>query len=398
MSRAFHHLLRQRDGHEASVSNAELFFDLIYVFAVTQLSHRLLADLSLTSAVETLLLWFAVWLAWQYTAWMTNWFDPESKPVRLLLFAIMGVGLVLAAALPQAFAGRALVVGACFAAIQLGRTLAILFFLGGEHALTANYRHILGWQALSAALWLAGGIGSDATRLALWALAVLAEYVAPMIGFWLPGLGRSDTRREWTIEGGHLAERCQLFVIVALGEAILITGATLSALPAWDAPVLIATLVAFVGSLAMWWVYFDTGCQAATEAIAHAGDPGKLGARFHYVHVALVGAVIVNAVGNELVIAQPDGALVPRTLAVLIGGPALYLAANALFKRLIYGRLPLSHLIGLALLALLTPFGFHTDLLMIGGLTTLILAVVAIWESVSRGRGASASTRHEQNA
>ncbi|MCW3479994.1 low temperature requirement protein A [Neisseriaceae bacterium JH1-16] len=393
MPRAFHQLLRARDGHEASVSNAELFFDLIYVFAVTQLSHRLLADLSLTGALETLLLWFAVWLAWQYTAWMTNWFDPESKPVRLLLFAIMGVGLVLAAALPQAFAGRALVVGACFAAIQLGRTLSILVFLGSEHQLTANYQRILGWQSLSAALWLAGGISGEATRLALWALAVLAEYVAPMVGFWLPGLGRSDTRREWTIEGGHLAERCQLFVIVALGEAILITGATLSALPAWDAPVLIATLVAFVGSLAMWWVYFDTGCHAATEAIAHADDPGRLGARFHYVHVALVGAIIVNAVGNELVIAHPDGHIEPRTLAVLIGGPALYLLANALFKRLIYGGLPLSHLVGLALLAALTPFGPHTDLLMVGGLTTVILMVVAIWESVSRGR-APTPARH----
>jgi len=161
--------------------------------------------------------------------------------------------------------------------------------------------------------------------------------------------------------------------------------------------VLIATLVAFVGSLALWWVYFDTGCLAATEVIAHADDPGKMGARFHYVHVALVGAIIVNAVGNELVIAHPDGHIEARTLAVLIGGPALYLAANALFKRLIYGNLPLSHLIGLALLALLTPFGFHTDLLMIGGLTTVILMVVAVWESVSRGRTAEAPARHGAN-
>jgi low temperature requirement protein LtrA len=340
----------------------------------------------LSGALETLLLWFAVWLAWQYTAWMTNWFDPESKPIRLVLFAIMALGLVLAAALPQAFAGRALVVGACFATIQVGRTLCILVFLGGGHQLTANYRRILGWQTLSALLWLAGGVSGDGARFSLWTLAVLAEYVAPMVGFWLPGLGRSDSRREWTIEGGHLAERCQLFVIVALGEAILVTGATLSGLPAWNAPVLIATLVAFVGSLAMWWVYFDTGCRAATEAIAHASDPGKMGARFHYVHVALVGAVIVNAVGNELTIARPDGRIDPASQIVLIGGPALYIAANAIFKRLVYCRLPLSHLIGLGLLALLIPLAPHTDLLMVGGLTTLILVVVASWESVSRAR------------
>ena len=88
----------------------------------------------------------------------------------------------------------------------------------------------------------------------------------------------------------------------------------------------------------------------------------------------------------------------PRTLAVLIGGPALYLLANALFKRMVYGRLPLSHLVGLALLAVLAPFGFRTDLLMVGGLTTLILAVVAIWESMSRGRIAQSAARHGQQA
>ncbi len=91
-------LLRVRDGHGARVSFVELFFDLIYVFAVTQLSHHLLHDLSLFGALETLVLMFGVWLAWQYSCWITNWFDPETKPVRLMLFGIMLAGLVMAAA------------------------------------------------------------------------------------------------------------------------------------------------------------------------------------------------------------------------------------------------------------------------------------------------------------
>src|SRR5713101_1426702 len=128
-------LLRNRDGQEASVSFVELFFDLIYVFAVTQLSHRLLENLTLLGMAETLALWFAVWLGWQYTCWVTNWFDPETMPIRLLLFGIMLVGLLMAAAIPDAFAGRGLVFATCYASIQIGRTLFVVFHLGPQHAL-----------------------------------------------------------------------------------------------------------------------------------------------------------------------------------------------------------------------------------------------------------------------
>src|SRR5262245_40517946 len=103
-----HPLLRPRDGHEARVTSEELFFDLVYVFAVTQLSHHLLHHLSLAGVVETLILWFAVWLGWQYTCWTTNWFNPETPQIRMMLFAIMLAALLMAAALPKAFADRGL--------------------------------------------------------------------------------------------------------------------------------------------------------------------------------------------------------------------------------------------------------------------------------------------------
>ena len=111
----------------------------------------------------------------------------------------------------------------------------------------------------------------------------------------------------------------------------------------WNLPVLIASLVAFLGSPAMWWIYFDTSSKAGSHAISRAENPGQLGAYFHYVHVALVGAIIVCAVANELVIAHPDGRIQNATAAVLLLGPALYLFANALYKRLVYHRFPLSH-------------------------------------------------------
>ncbi|HFF9857717.1 MULTISPECIES: low temperature requirement protein A [Serratia] len=386
-------LLRVRDGQGASVSFSELLFDLIYVFAVTQLSHYLLHHLTLTGALETLLLWFAVWLAWQYTAWVTNWFNPDTRQIRLLLFAIMLLGLFAAAALPQAFGERGLIFALFYVAIQVGRSVTVLRLLAPGHPLKRNFHRILGWLCISAVFWIAGGLAEGNTRLALWAVAVLCEYVSPMFGFRLPVLGRSDSSSEWTIEGHHLAERCQLFVIVALGETILITGATLSEMESWSLPVLIASLVAFLGSLAMWWVYFDTSSKAGSHAISQAENPGLLGAYFHYVHVALVGAIIVCAVANELVIAHPDGRIQNATAAVLLLGPALYLFANALYKRLVYHRFPLSHLVGLLALAVLAPVAYFTDLLMVNGLTTLIMVVVAVWESISRGR---APQRHAE--
>ncbi|QXX97557.1 low temperature requirement protein A [Serratia marcescens] len=386
-------LLRVRDGQGASVSFSELLFDLIYVFAVTQLSHYLLHHLTLTGALETLLLWFAVWLAWQYTAWVTNWFNPDTRQIRLLLFAIMLLGLFAAAALPQAFGERGLIFALFYVAIQVGRSVTVLRLLAPGHPLKRNFHRILGWLCISAVFWIAGGLAQGNARLALWAFAVLCEYVSPMFGFRLPVLGRSDSSSEWTIEGHHLAERCQLFVIVALGETILITGATLSEMESWSLPVLIASLVAFLGSLAMWWVYFDTSSKAGSHAISQAENPGQLGAYFHYVHVALVGAIIVCAVANELVIAHPDGPIQHATAAVLLLGPALYLFANALYKRLVYHRFPLSHLVGLLALAVLAPVAYLTDLLMVNGLTTLIMVVVAVWESISRGR---APQRHAE--
>ncbi len=376
-------LLRRRDGHEARVTFVELFFDLVYVFAVTQLSHSLLHDLTLMGAIHTLVLWFAVWLGWQYTCWVTNWFDPDALPMRLMLFGVMLAGLVAAAVLPGAFGANGLIFAVCYVLIQVGRTLFVVLHLGPAHPLTPNFRRMLGWLCISAVLWIAGGLAQGDARLVLWALAVACEYLSPMTGFWLPGLGRSTTR-DWTIEGGHLAERCQLFVIVALGETLLITGATLSEHPRWDAPTLIALLAAFLGTAAMWWVYFDTSSKDGSHAIAHHADPGRVGAYFHYVHVILIAGVIVSAVANELVILHPDGRIVAPAAAALVGGPALYLLGNGIYKTVVYGRFPLSHVAGLVLLAVLAPVAFVTANLMVGGLTTLIMILVAAWESVSR--------------
>ncbi|WP_434212841.1 low temperature requirement protein A [[Pseudomonas] boreopolis] len=387
-STGHHPLLRRRDGHHARVGYEELFFDLVYVFAVTQLSHQLLHHLSPAGVLEALVLWFAVWLGWQYTCWVTNWFDPETPRIRGLLFATMLLGLAMAASIPQAFGDRGLVFAGCYAAMQVGRTAFIVLQLPSSHPLSPNYRRMLGWVSISAVFWIAGGLAEHGMRIALWCIAVLCEYVSPMFGFALPGLGRSRTR-EWTIEGGHLAERCQLFVIVALGETLLASGAVLADAPAWDGGIVLALLATFVGTLALWWLYFGTSSKDATAAIVHSDDPGRMGAYFHYIHAILVAGVIASAVGNDVVMAHPYGRPDLAQVAVLIAGPAIYLLGSAVYKKVVYGTVPRSHVVGAVALLASAPLAPATNLLVMGWLTLAIMLAVAAWElRVRRGRPA----------
>lgn len=372
-------LLRRRD-EAAKVLSLELFFDLVYVFAITQLSHFLLHHLTLLGALQTAILWFAVWLGWQYTAWVTNWLNPDHGAMRLMLMAVMGVALLVSAAIPDAFGAQGLLFACSYAAIQVGRTLFVLWSLGRGHVLRPNFLRMLCWLLLSAALWIAGGLQEGGWRLGLWIAAVACEYFSPMAGFPVPGLGRSRTS-DWTIDGGHLAERCQLFVIIALGESVLATGASFAGAAHPGPAVWLAMVVSFIGCVAMWWMYFDTSSGDAAHVIEHADDPGRVGSYFHYLHVLLIAGVIACAVADDLVVAHPLDAVKLPYAVVLAGGPLLYLWGNALFKRVVYGRFPRSHAVGMLALLVLLPLMPAVNLLAAGTLTTTVVVLVTAWEA-----------------
>jgi low temperature requirement protein LtrA len=374
-------VLRPRRGHEDSrVTFVELFFDLVFVFAVTQLSHLLLAHLSLPGAIQTTLLLMAVWWVWVFTSWVTNWLNPDRAPVRLMLFILMLAGLVLSTSLPEAFESRGLAFAAAYVFMQVGRSLFMLWALRGHRSGNRrNFQRITIWLALAGAFWIAGGLADHDTRLGLWSAALLLEYLSPSVGFWTPRLGRSTTA-DWDIEGGHMAERCGLFIIIALGESILVTGATFATLP-WTPATVAASLAAFVGSVAMWWIYFNIGAERGSRLIASSADPGRLARlAYTYIHLPIVAGIIVAAVADELVLAHPAGHSSPETIATVLGGPALYLAGNLLFKRATAERLPLSHLGGLVLLALLVPLAMVAPPLVAACAATLVLVLVAAWE------------------
>jgi low temperature requirement protein LtrA len=358
----------------------ELFFDLVYVFAVTQLSHLLLEHLTLQGAAQALLLLLAVWWAWIYNAWFTNWFDPNRRAVRLVLIGVMLLSLLMAATLPEAFGERGLFFAATYVAAQFGRSLFIVAALGSAPTLRRNFQRILVWFGASGALWLAGGFAEGAAREAWWLAAVLVDYLAPAASFFTPGLGRSLTT-DWNIAGGHLAERCQLFLIIALGESILVTGATFGGLPLSTVTVA-AVVVALLGSVALWWLYFDRAAEDSGVVMASAKDPGRLGrSAYTYFHLPMVAGIIVAAVGDELMIAHPLDPSSAAAAAVILGGPALFLAGHILFKWAVFDHVSRPRLAAILALAALAPLSPLVPSVCLAGAATLVVAAVAVWDA-----------------
>jgi low temperature requirement protein LtrA len=271
---------------------------------------------------------------------------------------------------------------------QVGRTIFLLVSTPPTQTLARiNALRILVWLLMSAVFWVAGGFAEGNARLALWAVALGIEYISPAGRFWIPKYGASEVA-DWVVEGGHMAERCAGFIIIALGESIVVTGATFADLP-WTAGTLGAFLSAFAGALAMWWIYFHRGAEAGAEQISNASEPGRLGRlAYTYLHMPIVAGIILSAVADELVLKHPADHSDLKTVLSAIGGPLLFLLGTILFKHTIRGFLQLSHGVGIIALGILTGFAGGLSPLLLSILTTAIMIVVAVWESISLRSGA----------
>ena len=379
--------LRLRHGH-SRVTFVELFFDLVFVFAVTQLSHGLLEHLTPLGALQTAILMLALWWAWIDNAWLTNWLDPERAPVRILLFALMLLGLVVSASIPKAFAERALPFALAYAALEILPKLFMLWALkrhdAGNHR---NFLRITVWRALGAACWLAGGfVAGTGAPCAVGACARDRHRVAPvrLLGAGARPLDHRRLERRGRPHGRalrpvrhHRARRIDPDHRPDLRRARLDRG---------DACGLRQRLR---GSVAMWVVYFNIGAERSSRTVAASTDPGRLArSGYTYLHIPIVAGIIVAAVADELILHHPGGHTDLKTAAVILGGPALYLAGNSLFKWLTAPWAPLSHTVGLGLLGLLIVAVPFVPPLALSAATTAVLILVAVWEWVSLGRRA----------
>ena len=377
----------EQDGEGQRTTTLELFYDLVFVFAVTQVSYLLLNDLTWSGAGKALLVLLVVWWAWNYTTWVTNELDTESVVVRLLLLAMMLASLLLAVAAPEAFGSRALLFAGSYVAIQVGRHTFLTF--AAADAGTIERRRagrILTWFLAAGVFWLAGALAGAQARPWLWLTALAIDYSAPFFLYWVPGREKLE-HTSWDVETAHFAERFQLFIIIALGESILITGATTAALDLGAAR-LAALALAFLSSAALWWLYFDYMASVAERKLERASEDRTRLARdgYTYLHVVLVAGVMLAAVGDELVIAHPTDVLSVSEIAVVVAGPSVYLLGHTLLRLRMAGSLSWKRLAGALACLALAPLGLFVPALVFAALIVSVLVAVIGVEHIASAR------------
>jgi low temperature requirement protein LtrA len=383
--------LRRDPGVEQRATSLELFYDLVFVFAVTQVSHLLLDHLNWEGVGQSMLALLVVWWSWNYTTWVTNELDPRSTVVRLLLIALMLGSLLMAIAIPEAFGDKALLFAASYVAIQLGRH-TFLTFAAAEPGTIERRRagRILTWFVAAGILWIAGALADGPTRTLLWLAALAVDYAGPLVTFWLPG--RPPLGLEaWKVGTEHFAERFQLFVIIALGETIVVTGATTAELDLTTARV-VAFALAFLATAAFWWLYFNLVATIVQRRLALAENRTLLARdAYTYLHVVIVAGILLTAVGDELVIAHPTEELPDNEVAAVVCGPALYLLAHVALRLRVTGTIGGRRLAGALACLAIGAIGTFAPALAVAALLLGVLVAVIVGDQLAgarrRGRG-----------
>jgi low temperature requirement protein LtrA len=391
VSSAFRARLRRRveTENDNRASALELFYDLVFVFAVTQVSHLLLEHLTWEGAAQAALCLLVLWWAWNYTTWFTNELDPTAIAVRVVLIGLMLASLLMAVAIPEAFGAHGLLFAGSYVAIQVGRQ-SFLTFVASERGTMEARRsgRILIWFAAAGALWLAGGVAEDGLRWGLWLAALGLDYLAPLVRYRVPGLPPLGLDA-WEVETSHFAERFQLFVIIALGESIVVTGVTTSE-GALDAATVVAFGLAFLATAAFWWLYFDYVARIAERRLELAENRTQLARdAYTYLHVVLIAGVIVAAVGDELVIAHPTDELAGPELAAVVAGPALYLLGHVALRLRMTGTVSVKRLLGAIACLAVAPIGLVAPALVVAALLLAVLVAVIVAERLAAARRAA---------
>lgn len=374
-------MFRLSKSHQDSkVFFVELFFDLVFVYAVTQISHYFFSHFHWQGLAETIFLLLTVWWVWIFTAWVTNWLDPQKIPVRLLLFVLMLLGLGLSISIPHAFHEAALPFALCYSAMQVGRSVFMCCVLNRKK--NKNYQMFLSvtlWFSFSAVCWIKGAVSDVDTRYAFWLMALVMEYLAPVIGFRNPFWGKFKST-DWNISNIHMSERCALFVILSLGESLLETGAAFAE-QQWSSHVLQALFVSFVCLIAMWWLYFSSSIENPRKR--NVNTSYKASRAYTYTHIPIVVGIILSAISDELIIEHPDGATKFLSAISILGGAISFLVGNAILKYITEGIFKVFHLVAAGFLFVMFLLHPHVTHLSLAYFTTMVLVMAAALEHFS---------------
>jgi low temperature requirement protein LtrA len=361
------------DDSEKRVAPLELFFDLVFVFALTQVTALMSAKPTWEGLAEGMLVFAALWWAWAAYAWLTNYIAADEGVERLLMFGSMGAFLIAALAVPHAFGEDALLFGIAYA---VARWLHIFLFAeANENVDTAEAVVGLSRPALPAPLLLiTAGIVDDGTvRAVLWIVALTIDLGGPFV-FGIRG---------FRVSAGHFAERFSLIVIIALGESIVAIGAGVEG--AIDTGVIVAAALGLVLSCSLWWAYFDVVAIVFESRFREAtGYPRILIARdaYSYLHLPMVAGIILIALGVKKTIGDTDHPLKDAPDAALFGGVALYYLSHVAFRLRIVGTVNRQRLLAAILCIALIPVGTQIDALVALAIAAAIAASVIAYEAI----------------
>ncbi|HLM63118.1 MAG TPA: low temperature requirement protein A [Acidimicrobiales bacterium] len=332
---------------ETGVSTLELFFDLVFVFAVTQITGVIADDPTASGVAHGVVLFALLWWAWGAYAWLTNTVETRAMPARLVLLGAMAAALVLAVAVPTSFGDGGLAFGLAYLVV-LSLHLA-LFAVAAENPADTRQalRRLAPTNLLAALLLVAGSLAGDRVHEAAFVLAVIVAYVGP----YLTGVSG------YTVHPRHFAERHGLIVIVALGESIIAIGAGGDEI-AVDRALAGTALLAISLVIALWWAYFDADAERYERALtaSRGADRARLARDIYsYLHVPLVLGVVLAAVGIHEALVHPREALDPVVGGVLAAGVALFFAGLGAMRLRCGARAGTGHvaIVGLALLVAL---------------------------------------------
>jgi low temperature requirement protein LtrA len=309
---------------EQRVTALELFFDLVFVFAITQVTGFLADHATWLGLVQGLFLLAALWWTWAAYAWLTNTLDPEEGGVRLTMFAAMGAMLIVSLAVPGAFGVDGAVFGVAYFIVRALHLVLFAIAGRGDPDLFRAVLRILPSAMLGAALLVFAGFLDGAARMAVWAVALAIDYL------WLLVVGM----RGWRVSPEHFVERHGLIIIIAIGESIVAVGVGAAGLPL-GAGVIVASLLGIVVASALWWSYFDWVIYVSQAKLADAtGTERAVLARdlFSYIHMPMVAGIVLFALGMKTTLSHFDEPLEVIPAVGLAGGLALYFAAHVAMR------------------------------------------------------------------
>jgi low temperature requirement protein LtrA len=365
-------------GHR--VTPLELFFDLVVVFAITQVTNFLSVSPTWGGLLRGLLLLGALWWAWAGYAWLTNILDPEEGAVRLAVFAAIAAMLVVSLAAPGAFGPDGVTFGVAYFVVR-ALLLVLLAIAGrGDRNVLRAVLKMVPSSTLGPALLVVAGFLDGSWQLGLWGAALAIDY----LGILLSDIGA------WRISPEHLVERHGLIIIIALGESIFAIGVGAAGLPL-NAGVIAAAFLGVAVAAALWWAYFDWVAFVAQARLAETtGAPRAAFARdaYSYLHLPMVAGIVLFALGLKATLHDVDASLSLVTALGLCGGVALYLLAHVALRLRIGGGLGRGRPVATILLLGLLPVTREVPALIVLSLVTAVcvslIAYEVLWHRESR--------------